>query len=468
MNQTNAANMSNTEMWQNMDGAHHLHPFTNPNDLLQKPPRIIESAQGVYLTDSEGNELLDMMAGLWCVNMGYGQQDIIDAATAQINQLPYYNAFFKTSTPPAAELSALLAEITPAHMHHAFFTSSGSEANDTVLRLVWRYWDLLGKPEKRVVISRKNAYHGSTIAASSLGGMADMHAQGGVIPDIVHVDEPNWFARRCELGADLDREEFGRQVAQSIADKIEELGVDKVAAFIAEPIQGAGGVIIPPDTYLPEIQRICRERNILLVADEVICGFGRTGNMWGSETFRIEPDLMSIAKGMTSGYVPMGGVFISDRVAGPLMEKAGEIYHGYTYSGHPAACAAGMASLRIMQEEKLVERVRDDTGPYLQSRWATLGDHPLVGEARMVGLIGALELVRDKKTMERFPTEVSAGGRCRDISVGTHGLVMRATGDVMVLSPPLVISRDECDELVARARKSLDDLADELTRDGAL
>jgi len=228
MNQTNAANMSNTEKWQNMDGAHHLHPFTNPNDLLQKPPRIIESAQGVYLTDSEGNELLDMMAGLWCVNMGYGQQDMIDAASAQISQLPYYNAFFKTSTPPAAELSALLAEITPAHMHHTFFTSSGSEANDTVLRLVWRYWDLLGKPEKRVVISRKNAYHGSTIAAGSLGGMADMHAQGGIIPDIVHVDEPNWFAKRCELGKDLDREEFGRQAAQSIADKIEEIGADKV------------------------------------------------------------------------------------------------------------------------------------------------------------------------------------------------------------------------------------------------
>jgi putrescine aminotransferase len=238
MSQATAMDTRNTEKWQADDSAHHFHPFTNPNDLLQKPPRIIESAKGVYLTDSDGNQLLDMMAGLWCVNMGYGQQDLIDAAHQQIQQLPYYNAFFKTSTPPAAELSALLSEVTPAHLKHAFFTSSGSEANDTVLRLVWRYWDLMGKPEKRVVISRKNAYHGSTIAASSLGGMDAMHEQGGIIPDIVHVEEPNWFAKRCELGTDLDREEFGRQAAQSIADKIEELGVDKVAAFIAEPIQG--------------------------------------------------------------------------------------------------------------------------------------------------------------------------------------------------------------------------------------
>jgi len=266
----------------------------------------------------------------------------------------------------------------------------------------------------------------------------------------------------------MDPAEFGRMRARELEEAIDWLGEDNVAAFIGEPIQGAGGVVIPPESYWPEIQRICRERNILLVADEVICGFGRTGNWWGSETFGITPDLMSIAKGMTSGYVPMGGVFVSDRVAGPVIEKAGEFYHGYTYSGHPAACAAGLTSLRIMQEEKLVERVRDDIGPYLQRLWAGLADHPLVGEARMTGLIGALELVRDKATMQRFPKATAAGNRCRDISVGRNGLVMRATGDVMVISPPLVISREECDLLVERARKSLDDLADELTREGVL
>ncbi|MEM6907031.1 MAG: aminotransferase class III-fold pyridoxal phosphate-dependent enzyme, partial [Pseudomonadota bacterium] len=225
---------------------------------------------------------------------------------------------------------------------------------------------------------------------------------------------------------------------------------------------------IPPETYWPEIQRICRAHDILLVADEVICGFGRTGAWWGSETYGIEPDLMPIAKGMTSGYIPMGGVFISDRVAGPLMEKAGEIYHGYTYSGHPAACAAGLANLRIIQEERLVERVRDRTGPYLQAKWAALADHPLVGEARMTGLIGALELIRDKATGMRFPDEGATGTRARDISVNRHGLVMRAVRDTLLISPPLIISEAECDTLVERARATLDDLADELTRDGHL
>jgi len=464
-----APNLRSTAEYRAMDAAHHWHPFTDTKELGAKGARVFTGAKGVWLTDSEGNKILDGMAGLWCVNVGYGRDEIADAVARQMRELPYYNTFFQCTHPPAAEFAEALTAAAPAHLNRVFFTNSGSESNDTVFRLARVYWDCMDKPGKKTFISRKNAYHGSTVCGASLGGMAGPHRQGNLpIAGIHHIGQPYWFGEGRDMDPPMDPGIFGLMRARELNEAIDWLGEDNVAAFIAEPIQGAGGVIIPPDTYLPEIQRICAERNILLVADEVICGFGRTGNMWGSETFRIEPDLMSIAKGMTSGYVPMGGVFISDRVAGPLMEKAGEIYHGYTYSGHPAACAAGMASLRIMQEEKLVERVRDDTGPYLQSRWATLGDHPLVGEARMVGLIGALELVRDKKTMERFPTEVSAGGRCRDISVGTHGLVMRATGDVMVLSPPLVISRDECDELVARARKSLDDLADELTRDGAL
>ena len=263
-------------------------------------------------------------------------------------------------------------------------------------------------------------------------------------------------------------EEFGLMRARELEEAIDRLGEDKVAAFIGEPIHGAGGVVIPPATYWPEIQRICRERNILLVVDDVISGFGRTGNMWGSEPFGLEADMMPIAKGLTSGYIPMGWVLISDRVGEVLIEKAGEIYQGYTYSGHPAACAAGLASLRIMQEENLVERVQGDTGPYLAAKWATLADHPLVGKARMKGLVGALELVRDKATLERFPAEVNAGTRWRDISVSRNALVMRAVGDVMVISPQLVIDHDECDLLVARARQSLDDLADELSRDGAL
>jgi putrescine aminotransferase len=387
--------------------------------------------------------------------MGYGQQSLIDAASAQISKLPYYNAFFKTSTPPAAELSALLAEVTPGHMHHAFFTSSGSEANDTVLRMIWRYWDILGKPEKRIVISRKNAYHGSTIAASSLGGMDEMHAQGGIIPDIVHVDQPNWFARRCELGKDLDREEFGRKAAQSIADKIEELGVDKVAAFIAEPIQGAGGVIVPPESYWPEVKKICEHYGILLVADEVICGFGRTGEWFGSDYYDLKPDLMPIAKGLSSGYLPIGGVMVADRIIDVLVSKGGEFNHGYTYSGHPVCAAVAIANLRLMMEQNIVETVREKTAPYLQRRLRELGDHPLVGEVRGVGMFGALELVEDKENFVKFDKQRNVGIICREFCF-ENNLVMRAVGDAMIISPPLVIGQADIDVFIERAWQCLD------------
>jgi len=454
MSQTTAMKTSNTERWQALDGAHHLHPFTNPDDLLQKPVRIIESAKGVYLTDSDGNQLLDMMAGLWCVNMGYGQQELIDAAHNQIQQLPYYNAFFKTSTPPAAELSALLAEVTPSHLNHSFFTSSGSEANDTVLRMVWRYWEVMGKPEKRVVISRKNAYHGSTIAGSSLGGMEDMHKQGGIIPDIVHVEQPNWFAKRCELGTDLDRDDFGRQAAQSIADKIEELGADKVAAFIAEPIQGAGGVIVPPDSYWPEVKKICEHYGILLVADEVICGFGRTGEWFGSNYYDLKPDLMPIAKGLSSGYLPIGGVMVADRVM-DVINKGGEFNHGYTYSGHPVCAAVAIANIKLMQRENIVQTVRESTAPYLQKRLRELGEHPLVGEVRGVGMLGALELVKDKQNYIRFDKDQGTGTLCRDFCF-ENNLVMRAVGDAMIISPPLIVKPAEIDIFIERAWQCLD------------
>ena len=455
MNQSAAVQTDKTEKWQILDGAHHLHPFTNPKDLKQEAARIIESAKGVYLRDSDANEYLDMMAGLWCVNMGYGQQDLIDAASTQIEQLPYYNAFFKTSHPPAAELAGLLSEVTPAHMNHAFFTSSGSEANDTVIRMVWRYWDILGKPEKRVIISRKNAYHGSTIAASSLGGMEDMHKQGGIIPDIVHVEQPHWFAKRCELGTDLDANDFGREVAQSIADKIEELGVDKVAAFIAEPIQGAGGVIVPPETYWPEVKKICDHYGILLVADEVICGFGRTGHWFGSDHFDLKPDLMPMAKGLSSGYLPIGGVMVADGVAGVLINQGGEFNHGYTYSGHPVCAAVAVANIKLMQRENIVQKVHDETAPYLQKRLRELGDHPLVGEVRGVGMLGALELMKDKNNFIKFDKDAGVGTICR-----THcfdnGLIMRAVGDAMIISPPLILAKADIDTFIERAHKCLD------------
>jgi putrescine aminotransferase len=444
---------------QRIDADHHLHPFTDHAALNAKGARVITRADGVYVWDSEGNRILDGMAGLWCVNVGYGRREIADAVHRQLLQLPFYNTFFQTTHPAAAELSRLLAEVTPDGLNHVFFTSSGSESNDTVLRMVRRFWDLEGRPERDVIVGRRNGYHGSTMAGASLGGMAAMHAQGGLpIPGIVHIGQPHWYRE----GGDMDREAFGLKMAQELEDKILELGADKVGAFIAEAIQGAGGVVIPPDSYWPEIQRICKKYDVLLVVDEVITGFGRTGNWFACDTFELKPDLMSIAKGLTSGYVPMGAVMVGDRVADRLIADGGEFFHGFTYSGHPAACAAAIESLRILREEKIIERVRTETGPYMQERWATLGDHPLVGEARMIGLIGALELVRDKATRTPFDDVGTVGTRCRDACF-RNNLVMRAVGDTMVVSPPLVISRDEIDELVSLARKSLDDTLAEIS-----
>ncbi|MBF0278265.1 MAG: aspartate aminotransferase family protein [SAR324 cluster bacterium] len=444
--------MKTTSELQQIDAAHNLHPFTDYKDLNKKGSRVITRAEGVYLWDSEGNKILDGMAGLWCCNIGYGRKELVDAAYQQMLSLPYYNLFFQTTHPPAAELSQILSEVTPNHFNHVFFTNSGSEANDTVVRMVRRYWDLKGKADKTVIISRENAYHGSTMAAASLGGMKPMHAQGGLpIPDIVHIQQPHWF----KDGGDSTPDEFGINAAQALETKIIELGENRVAAFIGEPVQGAGGVIIPPATYWPEIQRICDKYGILLIADEVICGFGRMGRWFGSDHFQIKADLMPIAKGLSSGYLPIGGVMVSDRVAGVLIDEGGEFYHGFTYSGHPVACAVATENIRIIKEEKIIENVHDFTAPYLQKRWKELENHPLVGEARSIGFMAALELVKDKNSMECFPESDNVGLICRDACFRS-GLVMRSVGDTMVISPPLIFDKSHIDELITLALKSLD------------
>jgi putrescine aminotransferase len=441
---------SQTLHWQALSRDHHLPPFTDYKALNAKGTRIITKASGVYLWDSEGHKILDAMAGLWCVNLGYGREELVEAATKQMRELPYYNLFFQTAHPPAVALAKAIADIAPAGMNHVFFTGSGSEANDTVLRMVRHYWAIKGQPAKKVVIGRWNGYHGSTIAGASLGGMKAMHEQGdGPIPGIEHIDQPYWFGE----GGDMSPEEFGVRIADQLEQKILEVGEDKVAAFIAEPIQGAGGVIIPPETYWPRIKEILARYDILFIADEVICGFGRTGEWFGSDYYGLEPDLMPIAKGLTSGYIPMGGVVVRDEVVQTLNE-GGEFYHGFTYSGHPVAAAVALENIRILREEKIVERVKTKTAPYLQSRWQELIEHPLVGEARGVGLLGALELVKNKKTRERF-ADPGVGMLCREHCF-RNGLVMRAVGDTMIISPPLVISEEQIDELIGKVRLCLD------------
>lgn len=441
-----------TSRLQELDRQHFRHPFTDHKELAEVGSRVISKADNVYLWDSDGNKLLDAMAGLWCVNVGYGCQRLIDAATRQLGELPYYNSFFQCTHPPAIELARLLAEIAPSHLQEVFFTNSGSEANDTVIRTARFFWELNGEKQKNIIISRKNAYHGSTLGAASMGGMSAMHNQGGLpLAGFEHIEQPYTFNEP----ADIDVDKFGIEVADKLEQKILELGEERVAAFVAEPVQGAGGVIIPPATYWPRIKEICSKYDLLLVADEVICGFGRLGEWFGSDYYGLKPDLMPIAKGLSSGYLPIGGVMISERVSKLLSEKGEEFAHGFTYSGHPASCAVAIENIKIIQEQNLVSRVRQDVGPYLQKCWGRIADHPMVGQVRGLGLIGAVELVKDSSTRQRFDDKGTAGTLCRKICI-ENGLVMRSVGDTMIISPPLVINHQQIDELVDKAYRSID------------
>ncbi|MGH1411885.1 MAG: aspartate aminotransferase family protein [Pelagimonas sp.] len=440
-----------TEELRRMDAAHHMHPFTQNSELGEKGARVITRALGCWLTDSEGNRILDAMAGLWCVNIGYGRDELAEAAKIQMQELPYYNTFFQTSHVPAIALAAKLAELAPGDLNHVFFAGSGSEANDTNLRMVRTYWQAKGQPDRTVIIGRWNGYHGSTVGAMSLGGMKGMHAQGGVLGGIEHIDEPNWWAN----AGDMSPEEFGLERARQLEKKILEVGPDNVAAFIAEPVQGAGGVIIAPESYWPEVQKIVDKYGILLIADEVICGFGRTGNWFATQTLGLRPHIMTIAKGLSSGYQPIGGSIVCDEVADVIGRV--EFNHGYTYSGHPVACAVALENLRLLEEEKVVDQVRDDTGPYLKEKFEGLLDHPLVGEAKIVGMMGSIALTPNKAKRAAFAAETgTVGFICRERCFANN-LIMRHVGDRMIISPPLVISRDEIDILIARARLSLDE-----------
>ncbi|MEI5997994.1 aspartate aminotransferase family protein [Paraburkholderia bengalensis] len=447
-----------TAEYRALDAAHHIHPFSDMGALNRAGSRVIVKAEGVYLWDSDGHKIIDGMAGLWCVNVGYGRKELADAAYKQLQELPFYNTFFKTTHPPVIELSALLAELTPAPFNHFFYCNSGSEGNDTVLRIVHQYWATQGKKLKKFVISRKNGYHGSTIAGGTLGGMGYMHEQmPSQVEHIVHIDQPYWFGE----GGDMTPEAFGLERARQLETEILELGPENVAAFIGEPFQGAGGVIFPPSTYWPEIQRVCRKYDVLLVADEVIGGFGRTGEWFAHQHFGFEPDLITMAKGLTSGYIPMGAVGLHDRVAKGIIEH-GEFNHGLTYSGHPVAAAVAVANLKLLRDEHIVERVKSETGPYFQrSLREAFANHPIVGEVAGTGLVAGIQLAENPKTRKRFANGGDVGTICRDFCFNGN-LIMRATGDRMLLSPPLVVTKSEIDEIVSKAKKAIDSTAQQL------
>jgi putrescine aminotransferase len=453
---------------QKLDHAHYMHPFTDHKALGERGVRVMVRGEGIYLWDSEGNKVMDGMSGLWCVNVGYGRTSISKAVYQQMETLPFYNSFFNTTNLPAVQLAAKLAQISPPQFNHVYFTGSGSEANDTNVRMARRYWDVRGYQQRHTIISRRNAYHGSTMAGASLGGMEDMHAQGGLpIPGIVHIEQPNYL----EFGQGMSEQAFGIEAASWLEKKILEVGPEQVAAFIGEPIQGAGGVIIPPASYWPEIQRICDKYEILLIADEVICGFGRLGRWFASELLGMRPDLITFAKGVTSGYVPLGGVLVGDRVAQVMIQQGGEFNHGFTYSGHPVACAAALENIRIIEEEKLLERVAQDTGPYLKQAFGALADHPLVGFANSLGFVAGLNLVRSKGATVHENVAIDAalgvGMVCRG-HMFDNGMIMRAVGDRMIIAPPLIMTHAQIDEMLALIRHCLDLTYDDVKQRGWL
>ncbi|MGH0030922.1 MAG: aminotransferase [Myxococcota bacterium] len=439
-----------------LDAKHHLHPFADPEAIRKHGAIVMARGEGVFLEDTAGHRYLDGMAGLWCVQVGYGRPELVEAARAQLERLPYYNTFFGTTTEPLARLVDVLRRWTPEGLDRFLFANSGSEAIDTAVRMVRRYWEIEGRPERRIVIGRELGYHGSTLAGASVGGMSGMHAQGGLpLPDFAHVMPPYAFAH----GRGEDAEAFGLRAADALEKRILELGADRVAAFFAEPVMGAGGVIVPPASYWPRIQEICRRHDVLLLADEVICGFGRTGERMGCDAFDIRPDLLTMAKGITSGYVPLSALALGPRVADAL-QGAGVLQHGFTYSGHPVAAAVALANLEVLEREKLVERTRDVTAPALREALSPLAGLPPVGEVRSFGALAAIELVRDVATGERFAPAGSAPARAFELCL-EEGVIARKLREGLALCPPLTISQDEIRELAARLGRALARLADE-------
>lgn len=435
------------------DASHHLHPFTNHSALNEEGSRVIVRGEGPYIWDSEGNRILDGMAGLWTTAVGYGRKELAEAAYQQMMELPFYNTFFKTTHPPVVALARKLASIAPDGLNKVFFGSSGSESNDTAIRLIRHYWALKGEPKRQIIISRRQAYHGSTIAAGSMGGMSHVHEHSyPVYPGFRHIIDPYWFGE-AEEGE--TPEAFGLRAAKALEDEILKVGPENVAAFAAEPVQGAGGVKIAPETYWPEVQKIIDKYGILFLADEVITGFGRLGTWFASQYYGIRPDLITFAKAITSGYVPLSGVIIHDKISDALLAHDDDFNHGYTFSGHPVACAVALKNLEIIEQEKLADRVADETGPALKAMLAKFADHPLVGEARSIGMLGAIELVADKRTRRRFAQPGRVGTICRD-HFFAGGFIMRAVFDTMVCSPPLTWSQEHFDEAEAAIRRALD------------
>ena len=437
------------------DKAYFLHPYTNLDLHETQGPLIIERGEGVRVFDDSGKEYIEGLASLWCVSLGWGEERLVEAATKQMRKLPTYHVFGHKSHEPGIDLAERLIKLAPVPMSKVFFANSGSEANDTAVKLIWYYNNALGRPEKKKIISRVKGYHGVTVATASLTGLPNNHRDFDLpIARILHTDCPHHY-RFAEAGE--SEEDFATRLAESLENFILAEGPDTIAAMFAEPVMGAGGVIVPPATYFAKIQAVLKKYDILLVADEVICGFGRTGNFWGSQTFGIQPDVLTCAKQLSSGYLPISAVLVSDAVYRACVDesrKIGTFGHGYTYSAHPVAAAVAIETLKIYEERDIVGHVRSVT-PLFQRRLKGLADHPLVGEARGVGLIGAIELVADKATKTPFDPAGRAGATV-NAQAQENGLITRAMGDTLALCPPLIIDEADINAMFDRLTKSLD------------
>jgi 4-aminobutyrate--pyruvate transaminase len=432
-----------------------VHPYTNLDAHRRVGPIIIERAKGIHVWDTAGKRYIEGLAGLWCTALGYGNEALIEAAREQLSKLSFSHIFSGRSHDPAIALAEKLKEISPAPASKVFFTCSGSEANDTQIKLAWYYNNARGLPEKKKVISRQRAYHGVTIASASLTGLPANHADFDLpIDRFLHTACPHYY-RGAEAGESED--DFSSRLAAELDELIQKEGPDTIAAFIAEPVMGAGGVVVPPETYFAKIQAVLDKYDILFIVDEVICGFGRTGNMFGSQTYGLNPDTISVAKAITSAYAPLGALTVPEEVYQAMLDesrKIGTFGHGFTYSGHPLCTALGVKTLEIYERIDIVAQVRS-VAPTFQKRLKAIGEHPLVGEARGVGLLGGVELVADKANKTAFDPKQGVGARAASL-IQEEGLLVRPIQDTLAICPPLIITEDEVNELFDALQRGLD------------
>ncbi len=438
------------------DIAYALHPYTNLATHQKEGSLIIREGKGIFVYDEAGKEYIEGLAGLWSTSLGWGEERLVEAAIRTLRKLPYYHQFGAKAHEPGIDLAEKLVTMAPVPMSKAFFTNSGSEANDTVVKIVWYYNAVRGKPEKKKIISRLRAYHGVTVASASLTGLPHVHKYFGLpIENIRHTSCPHYY--RYGLAGETE-EDFATRMAADLEKMILDEGPDTVAAFIAEPVMGAGGVLTPPKTYFEKVQAVLKKYDVLFIADEVICGFHRTGNPWGSNTYNLKPDILTCAKALSSSYLPIAGVLITEPIFQELMKGSAEVGnwgHGYTYSGHPVSSAVALETLKIYEERDIGSHVRR-IAPTMQNGLRKFAGHPLVGEVRGVGLIGAIELVKNKKTKESFDPKQYVGAKLSSFAQA-RGLIIRAMGDHIGVCPPLIIKSDELSELLTRFGKALDD-----------